>query len=120
MGNFQGYLDIGGVVGAIESSYIYNCYNSSKNILGNSNIGNFVGNSINGTATYISWVDNYVALGFNQNNGWSNYVAYTQERMKTMNSGLLTLLKNADGAGKWAQDANINGGYPYLVNNKPD
>ena len=100
------------------SSYVYNCYNSTPNILGNSKIGNCIGYSDSTTGSYNAGIDGKTAVGYSNGNTYSNYKTYTQEKMKTLNSGLLTLLKNGDGAGKWEQNSSINGGYPYLVNNE--
>ena len=44
---------------------------------------------------------------------------YSLTQLKTLNSGLLTLLSKEQGNGIWAQEAGVNGGLPYLVNNRP-
>ena len=39
--------------------------------------------------------------------------------MKTMNSGLLSLINQGYGSGLWKQSTSINIGLPYLVYNMP-
>ena len=117
----------GGVVGIAESiSYLYNCYNANAEIEGNNKAGNFIGRSI-GTVitTNLAWVKGTEFGAWTS--GWTCdiYEEYTITEMKSQNKGsatslsLLELLNTGRGQGIWAQDENINNGFPYLINNEP-
>lgn len=123
-GNISGKLWVGGIVGQTAkyngTNYIYNCYNATKIVQGDaSGTGNLVGLSGNINSTYVSYITGENPLGHDTNSNWSNYKDYTLVQMKTMNSGLLSLINQGYGSGLWKQSTSINSGLPYLVNNMP-
>ena len=123
-GSIAGKLWVGGIVGQTarykSTNYIYNCYNATKIVQGDaSGTGNLVGLSGNINSTYVSYITGENPLGHDANSNWSNYKDYTLVQMKTMNSGLLSLINQGYGSGLWKQSTSINNGLPYLVNNMP-
>lgn len=127
VGNIYGLDQVGGIIGLIQpeggltgNTYIYNSYNASEIIEGSNHIGNFVGACHNTIGAYNSAISGYTDAGYYGSNcSFNNGAVYTLAQMKEKNSELLTLLSNEEGNGIWAQDANINDGLPYLINNRP-
>lgn len=122
IGGIYGRYGVGGILGGIEAgnNYILNCYNQNATIEGNEHVGNLIGyNFATITATNVSWITGTSKIGYGNNCTFVNDKNYTANEMKTLNSGLLTLLSNGEGRGIWAQEENKNDGLPYLINNKP-
>ena len=122
-GKVYGHNNVGGICGTIDNSvgqnYLYNTFNASENVSGTNQIGNIVGIVNRVTGKYCGYIKDTTQIGNNINSTFSNCTAYTLTQMKTTGSGLLTLLKNGDGSGLWAQSSSKNNGLPYLVNNQP-
>lgn len=118
--NIYGHDYVGGIIGfAYNNSIINNCYTSGENINGNSNVGEFAGYTNSVTGTNNSSFGSTTVVGSESGCSWSNYEAYTLTQMKTLNSGLLTLLNSGDGADLWTQATDVNDGLPYLKNVAP-
>lgn len=116
--HIKGSTNVGGLVGSIESldsrSYIYNSYNASSSILGDSNVGNVFGSSTSTNGSYIFWISSQVPVGFDKGNTWTDSAEYTLTQMKQTDSGFFTLLTKGSGNGFWQQNSSTNGGLPYL------
>lgn len=128
LGGVYGLEGVGGIIGISSlqggltgNTYIYNSYNASEKIEGVAGVGNFAGILYNAGGTYNSSISSYIDTGYYDASScsFSNGVLYTLAQMKAQNSELLTHLSNGEGNGIWAQNANINDGLPYLINNRP-
>lgn len=125
-GEIYGYNRVGGILGyaAVISgingdSYLYNSYNASQTIKGNSDVGDFAGRTEKTNYAYTGALADTSTIGSFDNCVFGDYGVYTLSQMKTTGSGLLTLISKGVGNGIWAQSSSINGGLPYLVNNRP-
>ena len=125
IGSICGYNEIGGIVGESNvykgnNTYVYNSYNATESVLGNSVVGNGIGNCMYTKGSNVGYITGKAGVGKSDSN--SNIVnakTYTLAQMKTLNSGLLTLLNTEEGQGMWAQETGVNDNLPYLVNNRP-
>lgn len=127
-GSIYGKSRVGGIIGYVsensgisgtDKNYIYNCFNATEDIKGDSSVGNFGGETGKVTGRYNSSITDKTILGADNNSSWSDYESYTLTQMKTNGSGLLTLMLKGEGNELWAQSSTINNGLPYLVNCRP-
>lgn len=126
IGSIYGNQNVGGIAGqaniveGIEGkNYLSNNFNASEIVVGLKCVGNYAGMSKHTEGAYNSGITNQTAVGESGNNSYTNYETYTLQQMRTIGSGLLTLLSKGEGNGLWAQSSSINNGLPYLVNNRP-
>jgi len=123
-GSVCGYCGVGGLVGSSynyqgNNNFIYNSYNASESVLGREQSGNLAGYCIYTTGNYTASITGKTDIGLKGTGCSITNKTYSLTQMKTLNSGLLTLLSKEQGNGMWAQEAGVNGGLPYLVNNRP-
>jgi len=129
-GEIVGKSNVGGIIGTAaplegvdRKNKMLNSYNESKNISGatTNEVCNMIGNPQEITAQYVAWTKetNLAESGVSTGKYKDYKDDYTSAQMKTLNSGLLTLLSKEEGNGIWAQEAGVNDGLPYLVNNRP-
>ena len=123
-GDVCGYSEVGGVVGQSNvyeenNNYIYNSYNANESVLGSSVTGNLGGNCTYITGKYTASITGKTDIATKGTSCSITNKTYTLTQMKTLNSGLLTLLSNEEGKGVWKQETGVNDNLPYLVNNRP-
>ena len=133
-GSVYGYSEVGGIMGFYPNAqnndetymHLENCYNATTEIFGNSNVGTFGGALSNINGRYLALIKGTKPEGGGATGCKLGVLdRYTLEEMASTAKGestslsLLDLLSQGEGAGIWAQKAEVNGGLPYLKNNKP-
>ncbi len=129
VGEVYGDCYVGGVIGSLdkdygltENSYIYNCYNASDKVEGNTAVGNSFGRCRHTIGSAISCLANKTTIGQIEE-GCSfdeeNTAVYMLYQMQVPNSDLFILLNKGYGNGIWTQGGGKNNGLPYLINNQP-
>jgi type II secretory pathway pseudopilin PulG len=126
LGEIYGEDAVGGIVGhtIVEAgltgnNYLYNNYNASEIVEGNSRVGNFIGVAVNTIGTNNSCIEGKVDGGYVDHTSCSfSGELYRLDQMKAPNSKLFQLLNQGEGANLWTYGS-INEGLPYLKNNTP-